>query len=272
MASDDEWTLEESQALGESAAVTDCESIGTEESQWLVLENDETDCASEADLLQAAELRAKQIQQEAGSDSDDELIEPAASEASESSSEFTLLMQGEVVSTEEELVKIEELIAAVPAPKKPVPVVSAALLTMSPLQICGAGAWECHECRGDMTAQWAPALAGFPEVAGAVCLGRIVADVASPVLVLARVAVLNNGNCDWPEATALRLTAGDALGFPALPIGAVPVGQGAELTLDLRTFTPPDVVPGVGRRSAWVLEDGLGRPFGPLLIMEVVWM
>jgi len=140
---------------------------------------------------------------------------------------------------------------------------------------------HCHSCvmlcdgGADITASWADALEGFPAVCSIYSLGRIAINpearyagtLALPVV--ARIAVLNNGKCAWPEATALRIVAGDPFGFDALACGGVLPGCGAEFTLDLSVPACGDR--GTGVRSAWVLTDDHGRPFGPLLVVEVVW-
>jgi len=56
-------------------------------------------------------------------------------------------------------------------------------------------------------------------------------------------------------------------------IGDLQPGQGADLQLDLHV--PADCCcpgTGYGTRSGWVLTDDIGRPFGPLLVLEVMWM
>lgn len=132
--------------------------------------------------------------------------------------------------------------------------------------------------RGDVTHQWIEALVGFPRVNGAFCLGRVTVSLAhtdrarcDPFLGAgARVAIMNTGPEAWAAGTALRIVAGDAYGFDAMHIGSVEAGCGADITLDLALPLLPTGF--VGQRSAWVLVDDKGDPFGPLLVLEVVWM
>eukprot|EP00929_Paragymnodinium_shiwhaense_P071300 TRINITY_DN36261_c0_g1_i1.p1 TRINITY_DN36261_c0_g1~~TRINITY_DN36261_c0_g1_i1.p1 ORF type:complete len:274 (+),score=48.15 TRINITY_DN36261_c0_g1_i1:122-943(+) len=134
----------------------------------------------------------------------------------------------------------------------------------------------------DVTHEWMLAFHSFPGVTGAFCLGRLAlslrcagASAMPHALVCAQVALRNGGAAAWPKATALRVVAGDPYGFDVMPIGPLPSGHGACLTMDLCIPSPAvqdkGVSIGCGKRSAWVLTDDLGRPFGPLLVLEIVW-
>mmetsp|Transcript_55421 Transcript_55421/g.164759 ORF Transcript_55421/g.164759 Transcript_55421/m.164759 type:complete len:279 (-) Transcript_55421:112-948(-) len=154
----------------------------------------------------------------------------------------------------------------------PLQTAAAALLAGAPLHLGSNLLAECEGFRGDITKQWAAAFEGFPCVVGAFCLGRLLVlpgrrPGGAPAV--ARAVVINNGCTAWPAATALRIVAGDAYGFGAMHVGSLLPGEGADLALDL--VLPTDGQSGSGRRSAWVLTDDCGEPFGPLLVLEVVW-
>lgn len=156
---------------------------------------------------------------------------------------------------------------------------SACLYASSALELDTACVWESglnahsvDEMRGDVTAQWQEALGEFPRVAsaGAFRLGHVVISglEGQPSLpVNARFAIRNNGSSAWPEGTALRIVAGDPYGFDFMPVGALAPGDAAELVLDLLVPSRGDF----GVRSAWVLTDAYGEPFGPLFVLEVQW-
>lgn len=153
---------------------------------------------------------------------------------------------------------------------------SALLLSFNAFELGHPLLSQCAGHGGDITDSWAKALEGFPAVPSIFCLGRLAvspSDTTSGSLatvpVTARCAVFNHGPCTWPEATALRIVAGDPLGLDHLPCGGLPPKCGAELVLDLAV---PTAGPGgSGGRSAWVLTDGNGEPFGPILVVEVMW-
>lgn len=154
----------------------------------------------------------------------------------------------------------------------------AALDRCAPLQLGSPLLVECEGRCGDVSAQWAPAFEHFPHVSGAFRLGCVsvspAAHGASGVLAVSRVVVRNTGAFPWPAQTALRIVAGDACGFDSLRVGALAPGHAAELVLDLSLIPVDAAGPlcvGCGRRSAWVLEDGRGEPFGPLLVLEAMW-
>lgn len=89
------------------------------------------------------------------------------------------------------------------------------------------------------------------------------------LLGIIRVVVRNDGDMTWPKETTLRLVAGCGFGFDSLGLGPLAPGHMAELVVDV--MVPAVASSHAGERSAWVLEDGLGRPFGPLLVLEVLW-
>lgn len=218
----------------------DADSVATDDSEWLILE------AEEGELV--AEERLK-------TDSEDE--------------DWNQTISAPLLSP-----MMEEGGAKNPEPKEAGP--SAILLQADAFRLGHGCLAQCGDHGGDITACWAKALEGFPAVSSIFNLGRIVvspeaaATGNSTLSVVAPAVVFNNGGVAWPEATTLRIVAGDPFGFDVLPCGGVWQGCAAELVLDL---TVP-VVPTsgwTGGRSAWVLTDGEGTPFGPLLVVEVVW-
>lgn len=84
------------------------------------------------------------------------------------------------------------------------------------------------------------------------------------VSVLAKVTVTNDGALPWAEFSSLRCITGPDCGFTALPLGALPPGEMAELVLDL-AFAPHQPA----GMSGWVMIDEQGQPFGPLLLLQV---
>lgn len=114
-----------------------------------------------------------------------------------------------------------------------------------------------------------PVLENFPAVTSACCMGRVAVLQAAQeghcLPAITSVIVQNSGQEAWPDGTSLRIVAGDPYGFDAMPVGALPPGHAAELTLDLALHVPS----GSGCRSCWVLVDSHGEPFGPLLCLEV---
>jgi len=154
---------------------------------------------------------------------------------------------------------------------------SALVLWSNPFELGHPLLAQCEGHGGDVTSSWAQALEGFPAVPSIFCLGRIEVSPAAAgcrpssatLSVVARVAVFNDSPCTWPEETALRIVAGDCLGLPELHCGGLPPGCGAELVLDLEV--PAEATRGMGGRSCWVLADADGEPFGPVLVVEVMW-
>lgn len=194
------------------------------------------------------------------------------------------------VDAEEELTgqHLEDAqIQMMPSPEKQLEVVeapaAAELLAVMPLQPGSPMITECQGFRGDVTEQWCAAFEGFTGLTGAVCLGRAIVLPAFATAGLGtrpshlpldvHVQVLNSGPAAWPDAACLRCVAGDPHGFDLMHIGALLPGQGADLQLDLH-ISADGGCPGtqLGARSAWVLTDDVGRPFGPLLVLEVMWL
>jgi len=155
---------------------------------------------------------------------------------------------------------------------------TAQLLAAAMLQFSSPLLENDQNFRGDVTNQWIEALVGFPRVNGAFCLGRVAVSLTHaerarcvPFLgAAARVAIMNTSTEPWNTGTSLRIVAGDAYGFDATHIGPVEAGCGADITLDLALPLFPTGF--AGQRSAWVLADDKGDPFGPLLVLEVVWI
>jgi len=290
--------------LFESIHADENESIATDESSWLVIGAEEY-ADQEVDLLREAESRARELQASDATDEDEEGRVNEESDSDQENEEEHMEWHG--VEEEDDSVVEDDGHEEDPpkaagertdrAPVADVPpsyatkqaedvdarralqkfdrgdAADATFLAAAPLQIHGAGG-VFDDCRGDVTKQWVAALQHFPSVSGAFCVGRVAMphDVRSPSLVLARVVVQNSGHNDWPHETTLRIVAGDGHGFHELPIGGLPAGHAAELVLDLHMCGSGsrDLV-GSGVRSGWVLTDGLGRPFGPLLVFEMVW-
>eukprot|EP00928_Gymnodinium_smaydae_P054028 TRINITY_DN3787_c0_g1_i2.p2 TRINITY_DN3787_c0_g1~~TRINITY_DN3787_c0_g1_i2.p2 ORF type:complete len:292 (+),score=71.71 TRINITY_DN3787_c0_g1_i2:87-962(+) len=148
------------------------------------------------------------------------------------------------------------------------PFTPSALEVQAAAVVVDAGGFQCND------EPWLAALQDFPDVSGAFYMGRVVVARGGDAAVLnARVRVRNAGLEAWPEATTLRVVAGESHGFGALPIGALPGGHAAELLLDLQISPPAtsSVCAGAGTRSGSILVDGAGAPFGPLLTLEVLW-
>lgn len=184
-------------------------------------------------------------------------------------------VQSDIEKVGEECCSDAPLLSVLEPPAVRAPSLCAQLLNAAPLELYGMkGVSLSPECARDVTVQWAAALAAFPLVTSAACLGRVAfaAGACTPAFALARAAVANGGATAWPEATTLRLVAGDGHGFTELAVGALPPGSGAELVLDLSLGAAPPERSHQGTRSAWVLEDGNGEPFGPLLVLEVIWL
>eukprot|EP00933_Yihiella_yeosuensis_P028240 TRINITY_DN22061_c0_g1_i2.p1 TRINITY_DN22061_c0_g1~~TRINITY_DN22061_c0_g1_i2.p1 ORF type:complete len:229 (+),score=57.38 TRINITY_DN22061_c0_g1_i2:39-725(+) len=151
---------------------------------------------------------------------------------------------------------------------------SARLLTCNGINSCEHLNLIPGSCGADLSELCNPALQAFPAVNGSYCIGRLAisrgeAATGSQLSALATVVVQNCGEEAWPEETALRLVAGESYGFEMLHIGALLPGHAAELNLDFAIPVPPAWLSG-GGRSAWILADQFGEPFGPLLALEVI--
>lgn len=137
---------------------------------------------------------------------------------------------------------------------------------------------ECKGHRMDVTECWFEALKGFPRVTNAFCLGRIMVQSATRTQCInlsasMRFAVRNDGLATWPAATALHIVAGNAYGCDVLEIGQIEKGHGADMLLGLNLHADGgSIEKGSGKRSAWVLVDSGGEPFGPLIVLEVIWV
>merc|ERR1712137_213345 len=154
---------------------------------------------------------------------------------------------------------------------------SGVLLAAPPIMIGTNYLSESEGYAGDVTACWEEVLKGFPSVNGVYCLGHLVVPPRAPGLLsschlpaVLHAIVYNDGDSAWPEGTALRIVAGKSYGFDCMHIGMLPPGYAADLNIDVRVQSE-SLTKGGGVRSAWVLTDNEGQPFGPLLALEVMW-
>lgn len=249
-------------AEGAATSSEDAASIATGDSQWLFVGEDQE--GTEVDHLEVEEAVAE-----------DAAAAEAAAKEEAAATETAAAVAAALEATAAEIASV----VAAAVEKASVPAVSAAFLHAG-LEL--RGVLEEHAGhRGDVTAQWQEALKGFEDVKGAYCLGRLcVAQAAlgaqgaaegDSLAAISRVIVRNDGCDAWPAACALRLVAGAGWGFHELRVGALPPGQAAEFVFDVALPTGIAALgAGCGERSAWVLEDGRGRPFGPLLVLEAV--
>jgi len=164
-------------------------------------------------------------------------------------------------------------------PDVPNDVVNGNIVAAAPLCLGSACLAECEGFRGDVTAEWGQAFSETPSVFSAFRLGRVLVvpgkmhrEQSFRLPVITRVVVQNTSSSPWPDATTLRLVAGQAHGFEIMQLGCVFPGHAADITMDLNICVDSSNTPGLGCRSAWVLVDDLGRPFGPLLVLEVMWL
>jgi len=135
----------------------------------------------------------------------------------------------------------------------------------------GVEAQEDASARGDVTEEFQHivAEAGAKQAFRA---GRVAIPVGlvAPVPACAKVVVVNDGGVPWPATTVLAVVAGEAMGFPQMALGALLPGEAAEVQMDL--LLPPKATKDASR-SAWALVDAAtGRPLGPLIFFEGVWM
>jgi len=164
-------------------------------------------------------------------------------------------------------------------PEVPHDALNGAIIAATPLSLGSACLAECEGFRGDVTAQWEQAFSEAPCVNSAFRLGRILVlphmihkEQSSSLPAIVRVVVHNTSSSPWPDATTLRLVAGEAHNFDMMHLGCVLPGHAADMTLDLNICMDSSNTSGCGCRSAWVLVDDLGCPFGPLLVLEVMWL
>lgn len=174
----------------------------------------------------------------------------------------------EVVTIESEV--DEENQIDLEAPKAPEPL--SAQVISADLQLGNDAMVEQSEARGDVSPEF-EALLGDGEyhlVTQAFRLGRIFMSGGSGGKAFAKAYVRNDGSVQWPGNALLRSCSGPSHGFCELALNyAVPVGDTVELVLDLEVEAQEG---GAAARSAWVMCNGEGEPFGPLLILEVVHM
>jgi len=148
--------------------------------------------------------------------------------------------------------------------------ISAVGLATLPLVLGSSHPSECRIVEGDVAGDWTSALDQFPGIAGFLSFGRIAVFRKSgeALPLIARSIVRNDGCVAWPSATAIRLVAGDAHGLEEMALGAVQVGEVVQITFDLYLAADQRCC---GTRSAWVLTEERGEPFGPMFVLEVFW-
>lgn len=156
---------------------------------------------------------------------------------------------------------------------------SGVLLAAPPITIGTNYLSESEGFAGDVTACWEEVLKGFPSVKGVYSLGRLAVPPRAPGVLSTRhlpamlhAIVYNDGDSAWPEGTALRIVAGNSYGFDCMHIGVLPPGCAADLNIDVVVQGSDSMTKGGGVRSAWVLTDNDGMPFGPVLALEVMWL
>lgn len=144
---------------------------------------------------------------------------------------------------------------------------SASVVACMPLLFGG----DAHQVApsGNITAAWQAALTGFPKVTEVFCLGQVHAKASSsPCSLIAAVILSNDGTESWPSATALRCCFGNSIGFDVMALGPVASGEMVQVVMDF-DFSLSVNFHG-GQRSAWVMTDDAGEPFGPVLALEVL--
>lgn len=135
----------------------------------------------------------------------------------------------------------------------------------------GIEAYEDVAARGDVTAQLLDAVESCG-ASHAYCVGRIVLtsiDNAASVKVpaCAKVVIINDGDAPWPETAAVTIAFGPDYEFPQMNLGALQVGEAAEIVMDLvvpaSTLNPT--------RSVWaIIDTANGALLGPILCFEVM--
>jgi len=148
---------------------------------------------------------------------------------------------------------------------------SASVLEAVPL-VLGVEATEDASARGDVSEEFQDALRSF-DLRQACRLGRTILPTSNSTGLVpaeAKAVVINDGSIPWPECTAIGVAAGDAFGLPSMQLGALQPGEAAEIIFDLNL--PLKQEPGEAR-SIWTMRDSAtGKPFGPLFIVEALWV
>jgi len=131
--------------------------------------------------------------------------------------------------------------------------------------------FEDAELRGDVTKEFSDFIKSYQNVTQAYRLGCVAFSLSqggdgTTVDVVSKIVVQNTGAVAWSDFSSLRSVAGPSHGLPEMMLGAVPAGDKVEIVLDLK------ILEGEGGRSAWVMCDQRGEPFGPVLLFEVVHM
>jgi len=121
---------------------------------------------------------------------------------------------------------------------------------------------------GDATEEFAAQISNYPHITSAYRLGQVlVSGAGGPAEV--KIVLENNGGLPWSEAASVRHAAGPSHNFAALQLAAVPAGDKVELVLD---FSFGSGESGTRAQSAWVVCNEKNEPFGPLLILELIWI
>jgi len=148
---------------------------------------------------------------------------------------------------------------------------SATVLEAVPL-VLGVEATEDASARGDVSEEFQDALRSF-DLQQAYRLGRTILPTSNSTGLVpaeAKAVVINDGSIPWPESTAIGIAAGEAFGLPSMPLGALQPGEAAEIIFDLNL--PLKQEPGEARSIWTMMDSATGEPFGPLFIIEALWV
>merc|ERR1711974_501152 len=115
----------------------------------------------------------------------------------------------------------------------------------------------------------------FPNIHSAYRLGRLLLHRAmlgsATATASCHLYIGNDGETAWANTTVLQHVSGADFGLRGLLVGEVPPGSHVELNLRFQLLDDNELSAVEDLRSAWVLEAG-GRPFGPLLLLELSWV
>lgn len=142
--------------------------------------------------------------------------------------------------------------------------------------VLGIEAWEDAGARGDATNDLEDVVATY-QASQVYRIGRMMISATDDlttgegVPVSARIQVVNDGECDWPETTTLVHRSGPACDCSCMQLGELKVGEATELSMDL--LVPLSCGVGTSRSlSIWTFADSVGgKSFGPALCFEVFW-
>eukprot|EP00931_Biecheleriopsis_adriatica_P003982 TRINITY_DN105720_c0_g1_i1.p1 TRINITY_DN105720_c0_g1~~TRINITY_DN105720_c0_g1_i1.p1 ORF type:complete len:659 (-),score=202.57 TRINITY_DN105720_c0_g1_i1:62-1969(-) len=231
--------------------------------------------------IEEHEQKAKAVDNEAAAKLVEEAAATPVEEANDSDSlgdEWAMADNSSRGSLEKEADDVETADATVVSEEAPAAssgsehMPSACIVSGAPLML-GVEAQEDEAARGDVTAEFAQVIAGAG-ARQAFRLGRIAlpagGDESASVPVCAKIVARNDGKVLWPETTAVAVTSGEAFGFPHMQLGALTPGEAAEVMIDL---TVPAKPAGSTMRSSWaIIDSSNGKPLGPVLILEVMWV